>query len=367
MISILLTLLIIGVFSSFFYQNHLFNKVKDLLYFSKPIIDITLGYLLVKRINDKNFFLKTVIYISLIFALFHISSVLLNTNFSTDSVNDIRNTNGLANPLELLALIIIIISYRFDFFRVIKKRKGFILFIISLSILFYFSRTMLVAFILMVFAVFGYAKLTAKGLKYGMIAISLVGLFYFYLFSIDLKRDEPGLESFFYKMKIAPSEIFFTKKEIDIKNHKNLWDYWRAYEANMAYQQMKLRPISFINGFGFGSLVDLKFVASLNEKGMRYIPILHNGYSFVLFKTGLLGLIFYLYFLFSLYFQSYKKKISKDEMLIRNFISAIGLYFIFTSFIITGIYNLEVIYTFILGGFLFLLSKTTTNPLNKNN
>ena len=367
LISILLVILFIGILSSFFYQNQLFNKTKDLLYFSKPIIGTTLGYFLVKKINDQSFFLKTIIYISLIFAVFHITNVLINTNFSTDSINNIRNTNGLANPLELMALIIIISSYRYGFLQVVKKRKKIILYILLLSLLLYFSRTMAVAFIIMIVAVNGYAKLTTKGLKYGLIIFSLIGLFYFYLFSIDLKRDEPGIESFFYKMKIAPSEIFSPAKNIDTKNHKNLWDHWRAYEAKMSYQQMKLKPISFLNGFGFGSLIDLKFVAPLNEKGMRYIPILHNGYSFVLFKTGIIGLIFYLSFLLLLYFQSYKKNISNHEQVIRNFISAIGLYFIFTSLIITGIYNLEEIYTFILGGFLFLLSKTQSNNFKKIN
>jgi O-antigen ligase len=135
----------------------------------------------------------------------------------------------------------------------------------------------------------------------------------------------------------------------------------------MAYKQMKIKPISFLNGYGFGSLVDLKFVAPLNDKGMRYIPILHNGYFYILFKTGLLGLFVYFGFLILLYLQAYKKVLDTDLMAIRYFISAIGLYFVFTSLIITGIYNFEETYTFILGGFLFLLFKNTNNQLINNN
>jgi O-antigen ligase len=100
---------------------------------------------------------------------------------------------------------------------------------------------------------------------------------------------------------------------------------------------------------------------------MRFIPILHNGYFFVLFKTGFIGLFLYLTFLLSLYFQSYKNKISIDEQIVRNFISAIGLFFIFSSLIVTGIYNLEENYTFLLGGFLYLLSNIKTNKLSKSN
>jgi len=366
LISILIIVLIIGIISSFFYQKHLFDWFKDLLYFSKPILGILLGYFLIKKINNKNFFLKALIYVSLLFAIYHIFNVFITTDFSTDSISTIRNENGLSNPLELLALIILISSYRFDFLAVINRRRKTIIFTLALSLILYFSRTMVVAFIIMLLAINGYTKLTTKGFKYGVGIMLLVGLFYLYLFSINLKRNQPGIESFLYKIKIAPSEIFSPAKSIDIKNHKNLWDHWRAYETNLAYMQMKKHPISFLNGYGFGSLVDLKFVAPLNEQGMRFIPILHNGYTNILFKTGFLGLFFYISFLLSLYIQSYKTKSYTGEEIIRNIISAIGLYFIFTSLIITGIYNLEEKYSLILGGFLFLLSKIDTNQINEN-
>lgn len=367
LISILLIIILIGIISSFFYHKIPYDWIKDGLYFSKPIFGITLGYLLLNKIKDEYFLLKSIIYLALIFAIYHIFSVLVNTNFSTDSINDIRNTNGLANPLELFALIILLTSYRYDFLKTVTKRKVLFIIFLSISMILYFSRTMVVAFAIMMLAANGYAKISTKGLKYGLVFIVITGLFYFYLFSIELKRDQPGIESFLYKMKIAPSEIFLPSKIIDIKNHKNLWDHWRAYEVKLAYKQMKLQPFSFFNGYGFGSKVDLKFVAPLNEQGIRYIPILHNGYFNVLFKTGLIGLFFYISFLLLLYLQSYKKKISIGEQVVRNFISAIGIYFIFTSLIITGIYNLEESYTFILGGFLFLLSRYTTNQLSNNN
>lgn len=367
LISLLIMILITGVISSFFYQKNLFDWFKDILYFSKPILGILLGYFLVKKINNKKFFLKALIYTSFLFAIYHILTVFITTDFSTDSINTIRNKNGLASPLELLALIILISSYRFDYLKVINRRKKILIFTLVLSLILYFSRTMVVAFIIMLLAVNDYTKLTTKGFKYGISLMILIGLFYFYLFSIDLKRNQPGIESFLYKIKIAPSEIFSPTKNIDIKNHKNLWDHWRAYESNLAYMQMKENPISFLNGYGFGSLVDLKFVAPLNEKGMRFIPLLHNGYVNTLFKTGFLGLFFYISFLLLLYLQSYKNKNYKDEKIIRNLVSAIGLYFIFTSLIITGIYNLEEKYSLILGGFLFLLSKIEANQINENN
>lgn len=366
LIIILLILLIIGIFSSLFNQKLLYDWLKDIMYFLKPILAIVTGYLLVSKINDKQFFFKAIIYVAIVFSIFHIIGVVVNTDFATDSINEIRKHHGISNLLELMALIVLIGSYKFEYLNVIKHKlvKKIILLILSVSIVFYFSRTMLIALIIMGLAVYGYTKLSVKGLKYAFILLSLIGVFYIYLFSVDIKRDEPGIDSFLYKMKIAPTEIFSSAVEIDKKNHENLWDYWRAYEADMALDQMSLQPFSYFMGVGFGSLVDLKFKAPLNKDGMRYIPLLHNGYVYLIFKTGFIGLFFYVIFLGYLYIQSYNKNKFGNEIVIRNLIAGIGLFFIFTSLITTGIFNSNEIYTFLLGGFLFLLHDN--NALQKN-
>ncbi len=350
-------LLIIGVFSSFFNQKMFYDWLKDFIYFFKPILGIVTGYFLVSRINDKQFFFRAILYIATVYSIFHVIGTVVNTNIATDSINEIRKRNGMSNYLELMALIILVGSYKFEYLNVVKHRliKKIILLILSISIVFYFSRTMLIAFIIMSLAIFGYTKLSTKGLKYAIVFLSLFGVFYIYLFSIDIKRDQPGIDSFLYKMKIAPSEIFSSSLEIDKKNHTKLWDHWRAYEVEMAIDQMNLQPFSYFIGFGFGSLVDLKFEAPLNKEGMRYIPLLHNGYVYVLFKTGFIGLFFYIIFLGYTYIQSYKRNKPRNEIVIRNLISGIGLFFIFTSLITTGIFNANELYTFFLGGFLFLL------------
>ena len=85
----------------------------------------------------------------------------------------------------------------------------------------------------------------------------------------------------------------------------------------MALEQMNEEPVSFIIGKGFGALVDLKFKAPLSSENIRFIPILHNGYSYILFKTGIIGLFLYLIFLISLYYSSYIKRYSLMSKLLR--------------------------------------------------
>jgi hypothetical protein len=53
---------------------------------------------------------------------------------------------------------------------------------------------------------------------------------------------------------------------------------------------MQDNPSSFIYGCGYGSLISKSFGHHYRKdaKGMKYISELHNGYAFVLYKTGII-------------------------------------------------------------------------------
>lgn len=355
-LSFLILILVIGVLTSFLHTYEFFDRIRDLTHFLRPIIILLFAYLLAMKVDDTRFILRTIIFMGFLFAIKHLI-ILSISDLSIGTISEIRMRGGYGSFIELIALVMII--SRVQVFNVFRSRflKNIILLFLIISFVLYFSRTMFVAFIIFSLATFGYLKLTSKGLKYGFIVIFSISLFYIYLFSINLERGKPGIDSFLYKLKIAPSEIFITSKNIDINNHESLWDHWRAYEASIAIAEMKQTPSSLLIGKGFGALVDLKFKAPLNEEGLRFIPHLHNGYIYIFYKTGVLGLIIYLIIILNLYKQTYKKSKTFNEVVIRNFISGFGLYFLFSSLIITGMYNLEEISMFILGIFFFILNK----------
>jgi len=361
---ILLIIIVIGVFRSFFANVKTYDFVKDVLYFSKPILLILLGYFASKSIDDWKLVLKTFLKISVFMALFHIIHTLLYTDFANFNVSYIRSINGLGNIIEVLSLAILIASLKHKeiaFFS--KKTRRWYLVILLISFVLYFSRTMFVSLFIFVLSFLGYTRLNKKGIKYITIMVLAIVFFYTYLFSINLPRDSTGVNSFLYKMKIAPEEIFSPK--LDLDNKAALWDHWRAYEAYSAIQGLEGKPSNIFFGKGFGALVDLKFISPLGEQGMRYIPILHNGYVLILFKTGIFGLILYSLFLFYLYAQSYKKNTNSVNKVIRNIISGIGLYLLFSTLIITGLYNIEEIIPFVLGVFLHIKS-VSQNLINEN-
>ncbi|MFD0990555.1 O-antigen ligase family protein [Mariniflexile jejuense] len=341
--------------SAFFSNPTTYNFIRDLLYFSKPLILILVGYFAARKINNWKTIFKIVIYLGVAYAIYHIVNVIVNVNFKTASAAGIRATCGLSNILEIFAIALLFLSYKYPLFNIIKsnKAKNFYLALLLVSFLFYFSRTMFVAIFFLILGALNYLKINKKGLKYGVIILILFGGFYTYLFSKEFDRKGNGLESFLYKMKIAPSEIFSPK--LDLKNHAALWDHWRAYEAYCAFEGLNKQPTKYINGYGFGSLVDLKFNAPLSsEGGVQFIPILHNGYVFILYKTGIVGLLLYLVFLFALYFKSYSKQNNIQSQVFSNLIASTALYLLFSSLIISGLYNVEEVTAIVLGVFLYL-------------
>lgn len=360
---ILIVIIVSGIVSAFFSNPTFYNFIRDLLYFAKPLILILLGYYAARRINDWKIIFKILVYLGVGYAIYHVLHTLILTDFKNATVSEIRSVNGLSNIVEIFATVLLILSYKYPLFNVIRsnKTKNIFLLLLTVSFVFYFSRTMFVAVFFLILGALNYLKINKKGLKYGIVVLILFGGFYTYLFSVDLDRNGTGLESFLYKMKIAPSEIFSPK--IDLKNHAELWDHWRAYEAYCAFEDLNSKPTKYIYGNGLGALVDLKFPAPISSEGTtRFIPILHNGYVFILYKTGIIGLLLYLFFLFSLYFQSYSKQKSIKEQVFSNLVAATGLYLLFSSLIISGLYNVEEVTAIILGIFLYL----RTNSKFKN-
>ncbi len=353
-ISFLVLIVLIGVVSSFFNDFKLYDWVKDFTYFTKPIIGVLAGFLIAKKINDFKDIIKTIILISFVSAIYHIVLILFNVDFSTATVSDLRNVGGISNEIEALAITFLIASRKIKNINVIKNTfyKKIILTILIISFTLYFSRTMIVSLIILLLAFFGYIRVTNKGIKYASLVLLFFGLFYVYLFNADIKRNQSGFESFLYKMKIAPAEIFLPAKTIDTKNHANLWDRWRAYEASMAINQIDSYG-SFVFGKGLGTLVDLKFAAPLGEKNIRYIPILHNGYVNIFFKCGILGVILYLILLLLLYLRVNIKTKNPQKKIIYNLIGGLAIHYLFTTLIVTGIYNLSEFYVLILGALLY--------------
>lgn len=354
----IILIILIGFVGMIFNKYKIYNIIKDIFHFTRPLIAIILGYLFYKRINNFKLFIKTIVIIGFISSIAHYYIIFfVNSNFN--SINTLRE-NAKDNVLELFAL------FFFSFYKKFQKEdlfnnklyKQIIYGSLLLSCILYFSRTMILMSVIILLTVYGYTIITKKALKIiGVLTILLI-VFYVFLFSINIQRNKKGLESFLYKIKNAPAEVFKTK--IDRENHADLWDHWRGYEAKRAFALLNDNPEGYIIGLGYGSLVNLKFFAPLSTdvKGMKYISELHNGYIFMLYKTGIFGIILYFMLLYNLYKKIYIKKNFQ-----KVFISSIALCIMIASIVIGSIFNGNPTMLLLLGALLFFDEKETSKPL----
>ncbi|MBC7493378.1 MAG: O-antigen ligase family protein, partial [Flavobacterium sp.] len=349
----LLLLFVLGFIGSFFYKNNSIDLFKDCLYFSKPIIGLFLGYCVFKVINDRFLFFRIFVFLALFCAGIHLFGIIFLSNFNKSSVSDIRDGFGFDNFLEVFSFFFLLTVPKTIIKPVFKNDicRKIALLVLFASVFLYFSRTMILMIILLSISFFGYAKLNKQTVKIlGLLIVFLV-LSVVVLNSIKIDRNSKGIEALLYKIKMAPAEVFNSK--IDRDNHKQLWDHWRAYEAKRAFYLMSEYKFGYLTGTGFGSLVNLKFMAPLSEKKMKYISRLHNGYVFILYKTGFFGLLLYLSFLTVLYIKIYLKNNCKATLVFCKIISSIGLFYFVSTLIISGIYISRDVVVFILGGALF--------------
>ncbi len=343
---------LLGFLGMFIHKYHLFNIVKDIFHFIKPILGLLIGYIFYKRINDFKLFVKTIIVTGFLSSLVHYIIIAFFIN-NIENVSNIRE-HGTDNFVELFALFFLIFYKKFQKENLFSSKliHYIILFSLFISCVLYFSRTMIVIAIMALLTMYGYTIITKKTLKIMGFLLLFTLAFYAFLFSANIQRNSKGIESFLFKVKNAPAEVFKTR--IDREDHTDLWDHWRGYEASKAFELLNDSPKGYIFGCGYGSLVNLKFYAPLSndQKGMKYISELHNGYVYILYKTGILGIVLYLYFLFSLYV-----KIYFDKRFTTTFISTIGICFLFSTLVTVGINNSNDTIIILLGALLFFYEK----------
>jgi hypothetical protein len=344
----LLIIFSLGFIGMLFEKYHLYNIIKDIFHFIKPILAICIGYCFYKKINNFKLFVKTIVITGFLSAILHYIIIIFFIK-NIETVSNIRE-HGTDNFMELIGIFFLAYYKKFQkenlFQSKIFHRTVFVMLLTS-SVL-YFSRTMIVMAILTLLTIYGYTIINRKGIRIASFLLIFTLFFYAFLFSINIQRNKKGIDSFLYKVKNAPAEVF--KTHINRENHADLWDHWRGYEANRAFALLNDNPSRYFFGCGYGSLVNLKFYAPLSSdpKGMKYISELHNGYVYILYKIGIAGILLYLLFLFNIYIKIY---FNKDFISI--FISAIGLSFIFTTLVTVGINNSNESLIFILGALLF--------------
>ncbi|WP_413533399.1 O-antigen ligase family protein [Empedobacter brevis] len=349
----LFSLILLGFIGTFINKYEIIDIVKDFIFISKPLLSFTLAYIIANAIDNKEKFIRTIIYLGITCALIHFYILFFLVKFNTiHSIRDLTKDNF----VELFALFFLI-GYTKIFNKNFTDKKIIRYILIGLLIIssfFYFSRMTIIISVILILAYYGFLRINRInasilfGILFSILAIFTV------LNNIQINRNSKGFEAFLFKIKNSQKEMLSTK--IDVNNSQQLWDHWRGYEAKRALILMKETPYSTIIGCGNGSLINLRIMAPLtaDSKGIRHISHIHNGYAFVFYKLGSLGLLIYLFGISIIFLIGQNK-----NNFLATSISSIAIIYFLTSFAITGIYNLNENIILILGGLIFYYSPST--------
>ncbi|MCF6131471.1 hypothetical protein [Flavobacterium wongokense] len=327
-------ILIVAFLSWFYYDNSIYEVIRDITYLLKPILGLLVGYQLCRHANMK--VIQTIIYVGFIIAVIHLGTIAFNVVVhKVLNIHELRKYAGYFSDFEVYALILVIFHEKFNV-ELSRQRFWILLLTIAFSSFLYLSRANFIQAVVFYMALKGYFVMNKRALIILITFFSTVIIGYTIIYNMSLTRNGRGLEALLYKIKNAPIEAF--KSKVDKDDWKDFNDNYRAYENMLTIRVMKSEGFwGMVRGKGLGSDVKLGQKLYTNDGTvLTRISILHNAFMTVFLKSGLIGVFFMLYFLRLLL----TKRKTNDEY-IRNLgilIFATGIYLFFDNWVLLGLY-----------------------------
>ena len=319
-----------------FYSNAAADFGKDCWYFAAPIVYLAFGYLAAEKLPS----IKWVVYLFSVVGV-AVSAHSLWSIYQQGSLlmlaataEDYRHLVGIGAGQSMIPAVLIVMCRKagvdlgvLDRFRWLRY---FVIGLGSLAIVLALSRTLL--FVLLI----GMALCAGRKL---LIVAMLAGALLMLGPQWSELSQPAATQSFFGKIAHGGEEVelhsYSTMSEIN--------DNWRGFEGYRALKTFDdLSPLQQVTGGGFGTLVDLGF--SMNLGGpveIQELPILHNGYLYLLVKTGIAGVGLFLAYVWILLRRGWRLRQEEgaEARLCGDLFLWSGLTFLLTQTVITGIYN----------------------------
>lgn len=333
LLSPLFLLFVLGIIHV--YWNSFFVAMKDVWYLLKVVFTLCAGYLLMHHLKSIYLLCRLVVLAAVIASMIHLLNSMLSYQ-SGFSIMDLRDDVGGGSSITFIGLSLLVGV------RQARKFIGLNVWLYYLSIMLCAgslilsgSRTYIFSFAVMFLIMSGWRMLS---LKTFFILLPLGIAIFVAILSTNSAPEGRDLTLI---SKFANSTSEMNVRDYDSMKEINLnWRGFEAYRAYVTYMDGSIAEKAF--GQGFGALIDLGFFMKLGESEFRFIPVLHNGFMYVLVKYGFFGLLTYLYFIFKLIrFGRKETKQQRFDLIIAvRFISSLGWVILFTSMVISGVFNL---------------------------
>lgn len=335
---LLILIFAIGFFSGL---SSLFDNIyfyfRDASYFIHPLILLFIGHSIINKSFGFKKLLKLIVIAAVVNSVINYSGFFLSlvSGFQLDLSQ--RYEFDLSSGYAVIGVLIIYYSKitRFHLFK--SKAEVMLLIFFSLIIILSFSRTN-IGILLMLFSI----PILNKFLSFKRQLVLFVGIITLFIFGgsfLPVAIPEFEATNFLEKVSNSASEIlvrnYDTARDINI--------YWRSQEAFLGLTKyLEGNNFQLIFGQGFGSYAS---ASGIFKDKLEVIPFFHNGFITILLKSGVVGLLMFFAFLFSLVKLSFKslktdnKKSSYYYMLI---IQGIVIILIFQTLFVMGIYTPDV-------------------------
>lgn len=315
------------------------DVVRDVFYFVNPLLFIIAGSFLAINFSFERF-IRLIIFVGTFLSVSYVTMAVLRFGFLLfDYTVQIRSSVGVGNAITVIAASILFISPKIeqlDFISNLKFRKLLIA-INVLAIILFSSRTYYAVLIIMVVIMLLpiYRRNIIKLFLSSVVILSIV----FVLLNM-------------FKGNFVVDKILQSTTEITITtdlDEENIYLNYRGYETKAALDDFeKSNTINKIFGSGFGKLIDLGLYVQLADSDWRYIPVLHNGFVYMLVKVGYVGC--FLFFIFFISIMNLAKTVFKHSELLSVLLIGVLVSLCFTNYVISGIFNVELALLIIMFG-----------------
>jgi hypothetical protein len=331
-------LLVLGSFG--IYHNDLKDFLKDCWYFSNPLCYMAFGYFIAERLKVARRLITTCTIVGIGASLYSIVNCYFHASELADaaSVNSYRHITGTGTGQAMIPIVLILIAQHVKLpLGGLEQRKPVRLAVYVLgtaAVALSLSRTLLIVLLCGVMVLL--RKRTLFVVATGAIFAGMLGVFAISFVS----------QSFFHAAEPFKEKVLHSSQEVELHPYdtfKDINDNWRGFEAYRALQTYKRLPFAEkVVGGGFGTMVDIGFAMLLGgDTPMQELPLLHNGYMYLLVKTGVVGLLLFMVFIAQLVRLGLRCKHAPDksERLAGYVLIWTALVFLLTQGVITGIYN----------------------------
>jgi hypothetical protein len=278
--------------------------LRDFWYVGNAALTFAAGYVLYCANPNVRYGLRATVMAGSVVGVLQIAPFIADPALITYSSTQIRSAIGTGFFVPALGLIVLsaFVGRCSDELGIHPVFAAAAAGLMTAAIILSFSRTILL--VAVVGAVVGFGFLDRRVVSRSIL-MSLLGLIALSLLGVMIDAETPsGQHSFIGKLARSLQELWVA----DYADFKSINENWRGYEtARALLQYASGSPLEWLIGQGFGVMIDLGVAIELGgSRGIglilyREIPILHNGYAYLLVKCGLLGVAAFFAFLVLLY------------------------------------------------------------------